>query len=1028
MEIHKFQTPHFKQLKSVAVRIDYAREGEAFAVKGSGILYKPQGEFYVITAAHVLIDDKNNVLPIEDFRLSLPILEENGYFKIIELKRIDVAEDIDFALLKVNYKPSSLNSFDYDAGLCFVGEDIEQSGYVGIVGFRAHEEKGEIQKAECTAHRIYQFDKSYTAESKTPELLKGYSGAGLYLNDNGRLYCMGYVVKIAPEYSHLDSFEIRYIPDLGDPIIWHQSVDEFILLPNKSYGNNSAQREYYKVWRELLNCISDKEIDQQKYSELIQKIKEAKIRYPYPKSIDIQEYVIQRLFRNHINFPSSLDEQKKDVSWTEYDKETLLLALEDLGQWPQLYGQLPDGLNDLSKNPNAQKVLNRTTTLTGHKKFEAILPDSNTDHGCYELIMRAAFQLDFTEMKKLTFSWNPKDDAYVAKRAILGSLWNENRDYREKYGKESPIMKRLKNLIQSNGICVEEKFIATVIYNICNSVYPNEFSYEQFQKDGLDSPSEVIQYITDKIDKAKEDCVPYGIHVTHILGGEDTTSFPASLKLVQYLINTGLLTSNPWREIVSAPIWYKVFRHLYRDLPPACFFYTLLYHNEKLVVKCGQDIAYTDDEYVVKQRPLYLRLINRALLNPDTPQRIIESALLIATQLFQAVYEAEWFEDFSKVAVYMLETIPFENVSYRDSVFKYLEEGISHVNDVAHKIIIFKEVSARLSKNPLLLSYLLGGSLDFDETMMEDKEVSFQLDSLSQQYKLQILHPVYQALNNKELIPQSIRDFIENKAKEEGLEFAKGDSNAMRLLSYLLISPENVTKLKDIILQSDIWNCGVNEAATSFTDPSAIELERFNDLNWATEEKVAIAENMAKNLGLMESVDPNRPYRTHFIGQYVNLLGGMRHFLTKQSNTDFPNKESLMERIENLLCKWSDASNLKEMLISKDYNTLSQGISLLVSHIEHGNPEDYLEEIRIIIDSVILQTDTALSSSMAFVGYMVKKYPVIMRDTFTASLKLIQKSYQEWDYEQTNVKVIEFRQHLANICNFNRTIASKETE
>lgn len=48
-----------------------------------------------------------------------------------------------------------------------------------------------------------------------------------------------------------------------------------------------------------------------------------------------------------------------------------------------------------------------------------------------------------------------------------------------------------------------ERFVATLIYNIASQQFPQPYKYTEFWEHGVEEPSEIISYIAARIDKTK---------------------------------------------------------------------------------------------------------------------------------------------------------------------------------------------------------------------------------------------------------------------------------------------------------------------------------------------------------------------------------------------------------------------------------------------------------------------------------------------------------------------------------------------
>ena len=255
----------------------------------------------------------------------------------------------------------------------------------------------------------------------------------------------------------------------------------------------------------------------------------------------------------------------------------------------------------IKERPLAKKLDIRATTLTKSPYYGEPSLETNDDQSYYEQILRHAFTLDFTSVKKMVSVWNAKG-FWKARKALFFSLFEKN----------DTVLKELNGYLKdTEDDIANEKFIATTIYNVIKNDFYDRKSYEQFTKIGLEGISTILAYIADNIDKRQKKVSAYGIHQRLLIGGEDVVSVPESLRLLRSIIDAGLLTSFKFTNFVSQENWMKVVKHLFTSMPYPILFYTLMYTDEKLLKRVGQEYAYTDDDDVINALPdIQLRMLD----------------------------------------------------------------------------------------------------------------------------------------------------------------------------------------------------------------------------------------------------------------------------------------------------------------------------------------------------------------------------------------------------------------------------------
>ena len=1003
----EYLVPHFNKIKKVSPRIEYF-DGKEWHLAGSGILFKGNGQYYVITAAHCIGKDVESYVSEANLRIVL-----GKDYKVTKVIKYESSSEIDFAMMSVDFVKDDCNEFDYENGLRFIGCDIDTHGTdIVISGHDKTHLTGHNLTGHCCAEKTYRLNDHYTADSKDLGVIHGFSGGGVFTEKDSVLYCMGYVKNIKTKQQDLDDIEIRYIPDLGFSDLWMAAMPNDFEPVSESYGNNKPQQDYYKAWNNLYDFLSGESANDAKYSELLQKVEDAKQLYPRPKSIGIQDSVERLLFYDHSNFPGRDVHGNEPKAWTENDKRTLILAMRDMGVWPSLYALRHPGLVDLNKKEYAQKMLQRASTITADCSIERFEPDISTDEGRYELIMRSAFNLDFTRMKKLVDEWQPSD-AWLPKKVMLESLW---------YSPSEDIalsadLAKLKRTIESDAYNNENKFIACVIYNCCKRVFPNEIKYEEFHVAGINSPEEVISYIAGRIDRVKTAPIPYGIYTDTLYESVGTDSFPESLRIIQYLIDTGLLASSGMGDIVNVEIWMKVFRHLFHNFPGALVFYTLTYAQNKLSTLCGQHMAFTTDSEFVEWRKDLLNRILKAIDCDETPGRFYQGLYQMAMELFPVIAPDAWFESFNHAVTKILSTVEIERLTVRNSITQFIGEGILHLTDNTQKKEILSLINGYFDKNPLSLSYLLSWSLTFDNDLVKDDEVNTVLKEMIEKYPLSKTYSLLRRIDSSGHLTPELKRAIESKLNDEGFEFAKDNLDALVLLSGLVCEDANILALKKVILESwnqNYWDCGIS--GNTFSSKGFLPLDEMNErIIYDDGELKAIMDNMRTNIEIIRNVPNNNLFDSHISHHVAELLLSMKTFINKSKIRPRVDHDTLNKEIDNLILATFKKDSIIGLLSSGNFYDVKNAIHLLYQLIDADNIGKFKNEINFLIHMGIMKVKDAIELSINFISYLIKEYPQHMVSEFGESLKILVRNYFDFDYEELHVHALNVRKNLAVI-------------
>ena len=173
--------------------------------------------------------------------------------------------------------------------------------------------------------------------------------------------------------------------------------------------------------------------------------------------------------------------------------------------------------------------------------------------------------------------------------------------------------------------------------------------------------------------------------------------------------------------------------------------------------------------------------------------------------------------------------------------------------------------------------------------------------------------------NRVDALSAEQKEAIDNKIATEDLSFSKSDYPALINLSHLAISSKSISKIKQIVLTGDIWNCGITDSC--YTDPSPYHIEIFDDkVTWTEDEWQQIQINMKQNLDLIEKHKEIGESSNFYNCMYVDLLSDMKMFMIRLHQKNGINVDDMIQRVNTDIEELSGFENLLDALSSDDYN------------------------------------------------------------------------------------------------------------
>ena len=978
LSITNTELPSIEELLLLSVKISKKDDDGNETLLGTGTIAYDGVDYFVLTAAHCFRDEKgNDDCELKDIIITLS--EDGGNPQTIYPKSwVKSNVETDAALIQID-NPNI--NFDILNGLILLGKEFEANACV--YGYTEGIKNGRRFIFERKSVQIWSCKEGITANGGyLHDTIKGLSGGGLFTKTDGVIYCLGYVKKTYDDNAKLDDVIIYPMSNFKHEwgINFINDISEVRGREIRAIECNEDKAKYAELWNELYDGIYYKK----DVSSTIVHIKDAKRNYPLPKNVNQQEQVITLLLR-------------KQEAWDNCFREAFLLALQDRGLWVTLYGKMPEQAGDIMNTELAKRLEERGETLTQAPQYIRKVQEVKDDEEIYENMLRAAFSFDFSTMHKILTNWNPQNQWIVARSIFLNLI-----------DKDVASIEQMKCYLQTKDLNSRpyDKFLATTAYNLILDDFRNKLPYKPFWDKGIDGISDILGYIAGNIDKSKTEVQIYGIHHSLIFGGEDITSFPEAIRVVQTIINAGMLPCMRFTSIISKENWMKVARYLYRYMPYTIVFYTLTYTDEKILRRIAQELCYTEEKNIQKILPDLMNRLLSTLRDDNRPKYFFQGILYMTREWYVAIPEDVWYDSFMKnVLTYFCHDIVTSNVSHRDSLFLNIEEALKYIKQTDRRCEVLKMLLDTLEKNSYLVNRLVE-SMDVDNDLLSFNGVSKQITDAIKSYPLKDMYKIIYRFFTRCEVNSEMRDAVHCSMEKDSFSFGQEEGTVFGMLSYVLEEKDDITKLKSEIMKMDMWNCGIS--GDRFTDPEYAHLEMYNPAMRFTEEEWSIIKkNIEKNIILIHDCCPKSDeIIQHFKKQYIVLLSNMKYFVLRIMEKERFDVGDIIGQIDYLLSELRLKSNVIELLSSDDYDTVVDGVWYLRDCFVDEGIEITSTGIIMLINRVLIQTPTALEACMSLLAAMVINKPEEMTERFGVSLLQILKKYSvHFNYEKLFVRV-----------------------
>ena len=755
----------------------------------------------------------------------------------------------------------------------------------------------------------------------------------------------------------LESF-LKYLCNTEDEIL--KETDDgrrnytFEDIPKTSTGSETAKVElttsektisfeYKKLWSEA----SSKFYNQEDLSDIIKRIKNTKYNYQFCKIVDNQEYFIETALRRKGNL-------------TEDEAYLFALAVKETGQLPCFYSSLLQDKPILDSIPLWQELVQRSETLTGS---EEVLHDViSSDYFTYENIQRKLFHLDFKTAQQLLEGWDAKGYWLQAKTMRLAAFNGSE----EAFNLISSYIEPLDN--------IQEKMYACVLANYISSPYSRPYNLDYFLRNNIYGQGEIISYILEKMRSKEDKPKQRGWVGSSYSLGSNNTLYEQSLRFLQFIFDTGLYLNFGITYFVNIKDWYKVCKNLFKFYPYPCFFYSIQYHDKDVLRRIGQDYAFTPD-LLEENKDLLLSSL-KAYGSQCTPKMFLSGLLNITSPLYLCVDESIWFDSF-KTNIFDFMITHISEYTHSDIVVENVENAVSYLKSKCHLEIILGTLLQHAKDNMDIVQRLICSDMNLkylDEELNEG--ISNLLEELICVYpQIDITEVVY-SLNINKCLPDRLLKLFMTKLKEVGFDDIPSEIGSLFYICILAKGDEEITKkVKQKILEKDIWHCGVLPEGNGWSTPNYICLQDFNDITeWNDEEFKIIAKNLKENINKYSAFSERLREDSFMKNVQIAYLSDVLQFIESLSDDRKKSLEDIRKLTKSLLSSRVSYDSFIEAMLSEQSADVSNGIDNIVQGIRSSGVKSYHNEINFIVDRAIIGEQIVLSKNLSVIEWLIRNY------------------------------------------------------
>lgn len=801
------------------------------------------------------------------------------------------------------------------------------------------------------------------------------------MDDAQKLYYRNHHIGVI----HLDSPEIRtllrYAEDAPIPI----KIDHFLKYIVGTGASDAKELNsemgkmpsVTKAWRDIYNKLEA----QEPIDDALAVLRSVRKDFKYLKSYSIQDYVLSDLIK------------KGAGKLTDAEKEALLYVITDLGVPSEC---LPEGvISQMEGMPGWEKLKTHDKTL----QAETEVLTENNDYDKQENILRALYKLDFTRARQLLVDWQPSNEFETVKASI---------DY---YYNRQDSLKTLDSVIM-NADSDAEKYLASFLYDCIESGFMATYPLSEFKDKGIIGLNDEIQNIIRELKENEVELNTYGTETVQTNLNGDEYDNPAARKSYRFL---SLISINGFNlcygisNIINVADWYLVFKRLYATFPFACLYYSCQYNNRKVLRRIGQDFAFEDS--LKEDIPEMLRQLLDALSNQDTPLVLMSGMLQIGSQLFWGMKEDVWFDVFYRYfsTVYVEEEGKY--IYSGDSKY-FVSNAIICLHDSEH---LSKVVTVLLSLYPKMqdevLSLLINQVRLNKLEKLNDEQLEL-IEKIAKDSELKSTAILLNALDERGFLPKEIKESFVKSHIAMIDEVKKSDRYTLfNFCSLAEEIPEAVEQLKKVILERNIWDCGVSDQFIIEAQPFFI-MHLGNAFEWSLEEIAKISINLKDNLAKLTK---KRIQGMIFDHQYQSLLRDMKSFADK-----YFLEEEVKKDIEEKLALVRHFDTLENGLYSNNPDAVETATDELNKMFRDGKFLENRHLFEVLLSKCTMLNAPGLSDCIVtiavavhFCGEVIKQDEELLKQLYRLLLQ-----YKDKDLRDLDLRVIHAGYALLEVASF----------
>ena len=713
-------------------------------------------------------------------------------------------------------------------------------------------------------------------------------------------------------------------------------------LAEKSKENLSesfSTSTYKKLWLELSDKIQNKE----SIENIAKQIFDASVNNRICKVIYPQERIITSF------------ERRTELSETE--AKLFALSVKEAGLLPCCFDKINNN-EELRKTELWQYLIYRNNTISG----DLSIIEGEQDAVSYENLLRSLFALDFSSVKSKFLEWQP-NKFWIQHHSMIGAMYldliEESRN-------------DLKDYINDATTPTREKLFASNIGNYISGVWFNQpYDCNLFYEKGFDGLGDIqANIVKDTVCKVEKPQT-LGWIGTSIKFGEHSTKIRKSIKLLTFILESGINVNYYGTYFLSIENWYVIAHNLLRYFPYPCFYYSCQYQDKNVLRRIGQEFAFNKSLQTENEDLLIKSLI--AIGNPDTPELFLTGLHILSGRLYMCIDEEKWFDLF-KTNIAERIFSDFANNCSKDDLFENFRMAVGALKSKEHIDYVFKNILLHFNEDPENALSVICRNLDLHNlgTCVNEETEKIILSVISNADSQKVFELIYNI--NEEI---NVGDNAVHAALEKMKSIPEDalSDNLFVLMNMLLFAKNDEVLQKRIrpkFLQTNMWHCGLMDDGKGYSNPQYIRFNLLQDkIIWSDEEFNYIAKNLEANINKFKPILDNRHSDSFMRSERIQYFNDVKQYISGLSE----NRKTALSHVFAIVSGYIDESenaySFENELLSQQPADVSNALKTIEAEINLYGLQNKKDEFELVLDRALLIQELALKTNLGTIHHIV---------------------------------------------------------